>query len=468
LSRELEIYTHEDGRPEAPWKVAAQLRWLIVRDVLLDPISWLLLATTAWVLQRSADDLAAPDTWASTLIAITALCAVTAVAIQSADRLLFAEKDNELLRVQPLGDDGLYKVRSRELGWWIWPVAVLAAAAGFGAGGWTVALATGGGALGARGLGLSLALLLRDRLEKRRGLAVLVLVALPAVLLYRFAASPLPWPAAAPYLPLLPGLLLLSTSRAATAVGARLFRARYDALASNAAVRDRIEQGRWWRAIMTLAPLPYPLRARLARDLVLLGRGWDRRGVLLILLSPLSCLYLADILSEPIRAAEVTWRVLEAASLGAAAIAYAVGPNIHVLRNGAMSWSRTSPRPGRGSLHGALIYGVLFALLHAGLILATVALTRDGYHREAVASLAFPVIALEAGMIHFAVVYSMAESLGRRVAGEGALILALACVAAALAVLGYLYPLALPLYLVLTMGLASRAVQRYEALEVTW
>ena len=154
--------------------------------------------------------------------------------------------------------------------------------------------------------------------------------------------------------------------------------------------------------------------------------------------------------------------------VGAAAIAYAVGPNIHVLRNGAMSWSRTSPRPGRGSLYGALIYGFLFALLHAGLILATVALAREGSHRGAVVSLAFPVIALEAGMVHFAVVYSMAESLGRRVAGEGALILALACVAAGLAVLGYLYPLALPLYLVLTMGLASRAVHRYETLEVTW
>ena len=62
----------------------------------------------------------------------------------------------------------------------------------------------------------------------------------------------------------------------------------------------------------------------------------------------------------------------------------------------------------------------------------------------------------------------MAESLGRRVAGEGALILALACVAAGLAVLGYLYPLALPLYLLLTLGLAARAVQRYETLEVTW
>jgi hypothetical protein len=62
----------------------------------------------------------------------------------------------------------------------------------------------------------------------------------------------------------------------------------------------------------------------------------------------------------------------------------------------------------------------------------------------------------------------MAESLGRRVAGEGALVLALACVAAGLAVVAILYPAALPLYLLLTLGLSSRAKERYEALEVTW
>ena len=164
----------------------------------------------------------------------------------------------------------------------------------------------------------------------------------------------------------------------------------------------------------------------------------------------------------------MTWRVLEAAALGAAAIAYAVGPNIHVLRNEAMAWSRTSPRPGRNSLRGALVYGLLFAIAHGGLVLATVALVRDGRYLDRVADLAFPVLALEAGMVHFAVVYSMAESLGRRVAGEGALILALACIAAGLAVVGYLYPLALPLYLLLTVGLVAQAVQRYEFLEVTW
>jgi hypothetical protein len=48
------------------------------------------------------------------------------------------------------------------------------------------------------------------------------------------------------------------------------------------------------------------------------------------------------------------------------------------------------------------------------------------------------------------------------------LILALACLAAGLAVVAVIYPVALPLYLLVTLGLSSRARERYESLEVTW
>jgi len=468
VPRDLQIYARDDGQAAAPWQVAAQLRWLIVRDVLLDPISWLLLAISAWVLGRGAADLAVAGTWGSALVTITALCAATAFAVHTADRLLFSEADNELLRVQPLEDAGLYLVRQRELRWWLWPVSLLAAAAGLGAGGWLVAGLTLAGALGSGSLGLSLALLLRAHLPSQRGFALAALLAVPAACLYLLAGTALPWPGAGPWLAAAPGLIWGIAGRLAAPLSLRLFRSQYAPLASRAAVRDRSEPGRLWHALMAGLPLPVPLRARLARDLVLLARGWDRRGALLILLSPLSCLYLADVLGHSLREAALPWRVLESAALGAAAIAYAVGPNIHVLRNQAMSWSRTAPQPGSRALRGALLYGLLFALLHGGLVLATLATARDGRYLAEVAPLAFPVLALEAGMVHFAVVFTMAESLGRRVAGEGALILALACIGAGLAVVGYLYPLALPLYLLLTTGLAARAVHRYERLEVTW
>jgi len=95
-------------------------------------------------------------------------------------------------------------------------------------------------------------------------------------------------------------------------------------------------------------------------------------------------------------------------------------------------------------------------------------MVRGGRFLAEVPDLILPVLALELFMVHFSVVFSMAESLGRRVAGEGALILALACLAAGLAVVAVIYPVALPLYLLVTLGLSSRARERYESLEVTW
>ncbi len=468
MARESVIYRADSDEPQPPWEVASGLRWLIVREVLIDPISWLLLAVSCWFLLRVATPLASPGTWGCVLVPAAALCTATVVAMLTADRLLFSERDNEVLRVQPLGEDGFYKVRSRELHWWAWPPALLAAAAGLSVGSWTVAAATLAGSLATGGIGIGGALLLRGWFGARRGLVAATLVGVPLAGLWLGSASPLPRPDLGPWLAIAPGLLWLLLGTAAVPISLRMFRHSFERLASDAAVRDRSEPGRMWHLMMALVPAPLTLRARLTRDLVLLTRGWDPRGALLIALSPLSCLYLADLLEQSIREAPMTWRVLEAAALGAAAIAYAVGPNIHVLRNEAMAWSRTSPRPGRNSLRGALAYGLLFAIAHGGLVLLTVALVRDGRYLDRVADLTFPVLALEAGMVHFAVVYSMAESLGRRVAGEGALILALACIAAGLAVVGYLYPLALPLYLVLMVGLVAQAVQRYESLEVTW
>ena len=48
---------------------------------------------------------------------------------------------------------------------------------------------------------------------QRRGLALIALVAVPALALYQFAEAPLHWAAAAPYLPVVPGLLLVGISR---------------------------------------------------------------------------------------------------------------------------------------------------------------------------------------------------------------------------------------------------------------
>ncbi len=455
---------------QATWKVAATLRWKIVRGVLLDPISWLLIGVSSWAMHRFSEDLSLTGTWGASLIVLATLSAAVVFAIVYGDRLLFSESDNDFLRAQPLGDLGFYRLRSVELSWWLRPPAILAAAAGLGASGWPLALlcAVAVGALAPLGLGLSLSL--RGPLARARHLILLAFLLLPAVALYLFGAQSLP-PGAAQieaWLPATSALLLVVIALTARSLAPSIFQSHFAEFASHAAVRDHRTRGRLWGTLMACLPLPLAVRARLSRDLVLLLRGWDARGALLLLLSPLSCLYLLEVLSGSMREAALLWRVLESAALGAAAIAYAVGPNIHVLRAGAMSWSRSAPRPGQNELRSALLYAGLFATIHSALTLLTVATVRDGRFSEELGALVFPVLALELFMVHFSVVFSMAESLGRRVAGEGALVLALACVGAGLAVVAILYPAALPLYLLLTLGLSSRAKERYEALEVTW
>jgi len=455
---------------QAPWEVAATLRWKIVRGVLLDPISWLLIAVSCWAMHRFSQDMSQTGTWGPSMVVLTALSAAVVFAIIYSDRLLFSESDNDFLRAQPLGELGFYRLRSVELGWWLRPPAILAAAAGLGASGWPLALLCGIAVATLAPLGLALSLTLRGPLMRIRHLIVTTALLIPSLALYLFGTAALP-PLAKEiesWLPASSVLLLILFTLAARSLGPSVFEARFPELASHAAVRDHRTRGGLWRVLMASLPLPLPIRARLSRDLVLLLRGWDPRGALLLLLSPLSCLYLLEVLSGSMREAALLWRVLESSALGAAAIAYAVGPNIHVLRAEAMSWSRTAPSPGPNELRGSLLYAGLFATLHSALTLLTVATVRDGRFVEELGGLVFPVLALELFMVHFSVVFSMAESLGRRVAGEGALVLALACVGAGLAVVAILYPAALPLYLLLTLGLSSRAKERYDALEVTW
>ena len=460
---------HGNDSPAA-WQVAAKLRWTIVRGVLIDPISWLLIGASAWGLHRFAGGISQPGTLGASLLILTVLSGAVVFASIYADRLLFLEAENDFLRAQPLGELGFYRLRSVELSWWLRAPAVLAGAAGLGASGWWLAILSAATVLALSALGLGLSLILRGPLRQLRSAVRILGLGLPALALYLFGGQSIPATATPleAWLPACAAFALLSAALAARVLAPTLFRRQFDELSSLAAVRDRSDTGRFWSTLNACLPLPLPLRARLSRDLVLLARGWDARGALLLLLSPLSCLYLAEALSGSMREAAVLWRSLEAAALGAAAIAYAVGPNIHILRADTMVWSRTAPNPGRNELRSALLYAALFATMHGTLILGTVATVRDGRFADQLLVLAGPVLALEIFMVHFAVVFSMAESLGRRVAGEGALILALACVGAGLAVIAILYPLALPLYLIFTLGLAGRARERYERLEVTW
>jgi hypothetical protein len=468
-SRPMDAQPHGNNT-QAPWEVATTLRWKIVRGVLLDPISWLLLAVSAWAIHEFSHNLSQSGGWGGSLIILAALSGCLVFAVTYGDRLLFRESDNDFLRTQPLGDLGFYRLRSEELGWWLRPPALLAAAAGLGVSGWWLALLCAATVAALAPLGLYLALRARRIPGRLRSLILVSVLAAPTLAVYLLADLPL-GPSFAPaetWLAAAPACLLLAAAIAGRSAAPSLFRTLFATTASQAAVRDQREMGRLWRIFITFLPLPMGVRSRLTRDLVLLLRGWDTRGSLLLLLSPLSCLYLGDVLSGSMREAALLWRVLESAALGAAAIAYAVGPNIHVLRAEAMSWSRCSPQPGRNELHSALLYAAGFATLHGALILLTVATVRDGRFLAQLPELVLPVLALELFMVHFSVVFSMAESLGRRVAGEGALILALACLAAGLAVVAVIYPVALPLYLLVTLGLSSRARERYESLEVTW
>ena len=457
----------QSGAPE-PWQVATRLRWKMVSGVLTDPISLLLLAVGAWALYRGAASLSGEQTAGPLLVSLSSLCAALVFATRYADRLLFGEQDDKFLRVQALGPLGLYRVRCEELSWWLRPLVLLVAAAGLGTSGWFLALLSGAGVALLAPTGIHCALLLRSATPGMNRILPMAALGLAAASLYLWADVPLRADKWSGWLPLLPAGAMLTLALTCRSLAAKSYRHRFAELASKAGEQDRHEPLWPWRVLGRCLPLATPIQARLTRDLILLWRGWNGRGATLLLLSPLSCIYLSDSLSGSMREGAILWRVLESAALGSAAIAYAAGPNLTVLRSSAMAWSRCAPQPGRYELRAAVLYGAFFALVHGGLTLLVVVTTQEGRFAEHLGALCFPVLALELFVVHFSVVYSMAESLGRRIAGEGALILALAFVAAGLAVIAVLYPPGLLGYLLITLGLAARARQRYETLEVTW
>ena len=273
-SRPMDAQPHGNNT-QAAWEVATTLRWKIVRGVLLAPISWLLLAVSAWAIHEFSRNLSEAGTWGAGLIVLAALSSCVVFAASYGDRLLFRESDNDFLRTQPLGELGFYKLRSEELGWWLRPPALLAAAAGLGASGWWLALLCAVAVACLAPLGLYLALLVRAIPGAPRGLIVGGALSMPALAVYFLAELPLgpSLAAAQAWLPAAPACLLLAAAATGRSAAPALFRTHFAQTASQAAVRDQREMGRRWRTLMSLLPLPMGVRSRLTRALVLLLLG---------------------------------------------------------------------------------------------------------------------------------------------------------------------------------------------------
>ena len=390
------------------WEVARDLRWSIARGLLLDPILWLGTLAVGWALGK----MGVLPLWSLGLGFLT-------VATYLADSLLFRSMDTELLRTQPLGSDGVLRVRQAELGWLLQPLRailllVLAARVGWGfaGAGWLITHALPGPLLR-----LSVFLRLRGRS--------------------------------------LSALWLLRPED-------------FERLSSEAVAASPKTRGRMWQLLQRALPLPTSLRSRVIRDVILLSRGRDLRGAFLLLLSPLSYLLLRDELEVLKRPELLSWRTLTCAALGGAAVAYAVGPGVHLLRNRVLSWERLNPRAGSQALRAALIYAFGFALLHALGTLATVHFAADGRFADQVPSLAGQVLVLEIAMAHFVVLFTMGASSGKKVHGEGTLVLALPIVAVGVAVAAWFSPGWAALYFLGTTGMAATASARYEQIEVSW
>jgi uncharacterized membrane protein YecN with MAPEG domain len=243
---------------------------------------------------------------------------------------------------------------------------------------------------------------------------------------------------------------------------------QFEFLASEAVSASPRRRGALWNLLARVLPLPRRIRSRVVRDLILLLRGQDLRGAFLIAASPASYLVLRDELAVLRRPELVGWRTLTCAALGGAAVAYAVGPGIHLVRNQVMSWERVSRQAGRSALRGALAYALGFAALHSVGTLITVALSANGRFADHVPGLIAPVFILELAMAHFVVVFTMGASSGRKVHGEGTLVLALPIVAVGVAIFAWFSPWIAALYFLVTGGMAAQAVLRYEKVEVSW
>lgn len=448
-----------DGARPTPVDVARDLRWRVVRDVLLDPFAWVGGVLLGLVVARVGARLAEAVAPSAVVGSAALLCLLLGVGL--ADALLFRTPENDLLRTQPLGPDGLRQVRSAELGWWLHVPALLAAALGWGAAGLVGAAAAWGA--GRCAIGASVVGAIHARRVAAGGGAALgmvtVTVGAVAVLVAGRGVPALamlpPWSLAAA----VAGLLLL-VGRGAPGAWAR----HYELLASDAAAAPSTPRGAWALALLRFLPLPPPLRARVARDAILLLRGQDGRGAALLLLAPAAALTLR--FDPTPTSGQLLWQVLTAAALGGGAIAYAVGPGIHRLRSQVLPWSRTAPRAGRRALLGGLAWGSLWAVLHGGFLLAVVATARGGWFAAEVPALAVPVFALELAMAHFSVVFTLSRATDRGVNGEGMLAIALPAVAVGVALAGVLAPWAILIYPLATAGMTGQAAQRLEHLEV--
>ncbi len=443
---------YSSGMPDipAPWEAARDLRWRAVRDVVLDPIAMLGTVVVAWALVRSGA--VGPE---------AAVLLFAAFAIRTGDELLFTRPDGELLRVHPLGLTGFLKVRLAELGWWLHPPRVLlAACVGAGYGFWFGIAAWALGGYG-RSFGLWGAIHTR-RASGRHGGWVWLPGAAAVVLQHADVGAEAVLLGAA-------GVVLTFATIAPWAVeGAYL--AHFDRLVSDAATAPRSRTRVLWSALrgLSLPIVDRGIRSRLVRDAVLTLRLQDPQGAILLLLAPLSCLLLVGELETLPTPAAMPWRTLTCAALGGAAVAYGTGPGIHRLRMASMPWERTSAHPGRRALASALVWALGLATLHGAATLATVALTQGGRFSGDVAGLALPVLGLEWAMAHFVVVQVFANQRGKRILGEGTLVLSLPVVAITIAVAGVLMPALIPVYFIVTAGMTAAAAARYDAVEVTW
>jgi len=443
----------------SPADVARDLRWRVVRDVLLDPFVWVGGVLLALVLVRVGGWLEVRAGGLAVLAAAPLLS--LGLGLGLADALLFRSAENDLLRTQPLGPTGLLQVRKAELGWWLQATSLLGAAVAFGAGGLPAAGAAYVAGRCAVSGAAAAAILCRGvagRAGAGLGLVGVAGLAVGLLLAGSLLGAPAPpWVGAA--VPAGLGLALGLTLPS-------LWASRYELLASDAASAPSTPRAPVWAALARVLPLPAPLKARVLRDLTLLLRGNDGRGAILLLLSPAAVLTLR--LDPTPTGGQLLWQALSAAALGGGAIAYAVGPGVHRLRVQVLAWARTAPNPGGRALMAGLLWGSLWAVLHGGLVLAYIGLARDGWFVAELSRLALPVLALELCMAHFGVVFTLSRALGQTVNGEGMLAFALPAVAIGVALAGVLFPAAILLYPILTAGMTAEAAHRLDRVEVTW
>ena len=446
------------------WEAAAALRWKLASGALLDPFSMVGAVAAAWACQRAASAWVADDSVRAAALPILVLLGLALISAAIASTLLYDRRENDLLRSLPLGPAGFLHLTRRELGWWTVVPRLLGACAVWGGSDAAAAAVVFVASWGAREAGLSLALAASSA-GRRWILRASVLALAAGAVALRWSPPAVSPPDSAP----LWAALLLGGALASCALGPARLWVRFSASRlSEAAARPATRGWAWGPALDRLAPLPGPLRARLLRDLLLLVRGQDVRALVLLALSPLACLYLVDELARSGSAQALSWRVSSAAALGGAAVAYAGGPAVHLLRTRGLSWERVAPRPGRRHLTAALTWSLGFALLHGAAVLATVALAHGGRHAHLVPALILPVLGLEAAMAHFVVAFVSGASDGRRVHGEGTIALMLPVVALGVALVGLLLPWAVPLYFVVTANMVRDGVRRLETMEVAW